>query len=98
MDNKERFFACCKTLAYIEGCIDVLEGIGLKIEPTCKDDHEHFADLLYGSCDDLIHIAMSYLDIKDFTESERVYQEIMTANPSNYLITATEAWKLYGVQ
>ncbi len=98
MTNGERFFACCKTLAYIDGCIDSLQSVGLSVEPSNTNNQTTFADLLYGACDDIIHVAMSYLDIKDFTESERVYQAIMTASPSNYLIIATEAWNLYGVK
>lgn len=98
MNNKERFFACCKTLAYIDGCIDVLQNIGLQVEPTHRDNHDNFADLLYGSCDDLILVAMSYLDIENLKDSECIYQAIMTANPDTYLKVATEAWTLYGIK
>lgn len=98
MSNKERFFACCKTLAYIDGCIDSLQTVGLIVEPSGNDHSKTFANLLYGACDDLIATAMSYLDIKDFHESERVYQEIMTAKCNDYITIATEAWELYGVE
>lgn len=98
MTNRERFFACCKAIAYIDGCIDALEGIGLKIEPTHRNNHDNFADLLYGSCDDLIHVAMSYLDTKELKDSECIYQAIMTANPDTYFRVATEAWTLYGIE
>jgi hypothetical protein len=75
-----------------------LQAIGLSVEPSNINGKMTFADLLYGACDGAIDVAMSYLDIKDFTESERIYQGIMTAGPDNYLGIATEAWKLYGVQ
>ncbi len=97
MTNQEAFFACCKTLASIEDCIDTLEGIGLKVEPS-NSPNKNFADLLYGACDGPIDMAMALLQINDVTEENRVYQDILSARMDNYMHIATEAWNKYGTK
>ena len=100
MNNKEKFFACCKTLASIENCIDIidiLESIGLKVESS-NSSIKSFANLLYGACDGPIDMAMALLHINDVTEYNKVYQDILSARMENYVDIATEAWNLYGIK
>lgn len=95
----DRFFACCKALAFGEGCISSLQSIGLNVDPSDGSQKDlTFADLLYGMCDELISVAMSYLKIDDYKEREQTYNAILNAVPNNYISVARRVWDSYGIK
>lgn len=92
------FMACCKSLADIEGCIKILDGIGLLTEPNTNHEPMNFSGYLYDSCTCMIDVAMSYLDLENENTKTRndVYNTLLSANPDTYLGIAMEVWKKYG--
>lgn len=100
MTNKERFFACCKTLANIETAIDILESVGVTLAQSYSENRNTFSDLIHEVSDEQIDVAMSFLSVEEwhYQDYDDVYNDILRARHDNYFKIATEVWNQYGIE
>lgn len=98
MKQEYAFMACCKSLADIDRCIEILNSIGLSPDPSNNNEPMNFSGYLYDSCTGMIDVAMSYLDLENesMKTQEDIYSALLNANPDTYLGVAMEVWKKYG--